>query len=71
MSPRRELSRGRNPTRWRERQADEETTAIDRAQGEFGRFAKSHRPRATELVHGAGFRNAGDRRGGRLPDVAT
>ena len=59
-----------NPTRWPERQADEETTAIDRAQGELGRFAKGHRLRASELVRRAGFRDAGDRRGGRLPNVA-
>ena len=47
-----------------------ESTAIDRAQRELGRFAQRHRLRTAELVNRACFRQAGERRGGRLSDVA-
>ena len=67
---RRELCRGRDPTRWTKRQADEQTAAIDRAQGEFRRFAQGHRPRTAEFVRHAGLRHTRERGGDCLRDVA-
>jgi hypothetical protein len=60
----------RDPTRRSEGKADKQTSAINRAQREFGRFAQRHRSWTAEFVNRTGPRQTGERRSDRPRDIA-
>src|ERR1700689_3237553 len=64
------LRAGRDPTRRSERKTDKQTSAINRAQREFGRFTQRHRSWAAEFVNRTGLRQTGERRSDRPRDIA-